>query len=47
MTENFIKEIRTCENLNSAILRSVILESEKKLVTVSLLTDKAYTAAYK
>ena len=47
MTENFIQEIRSAENLNSAIINSIVLDNEKKLVTVKLLTDKAYTAADK
>ncbi len=47
MTENFIQEIRSAENLDSAIINSIVLDNEKKLVTVKLLTDKAYTAADK
>lgn len=47
MTENFIREIRSAENLNSAIINSIVLDNEKKLVTIKLLTDKAYTAADK
>lgn len=43
MIEKFLKEIRSRKNLNSVILRSVVLESDKKLVTVRLLTDKTYT----
>lgn len=43
MTENFLKEIRSLENLNNSIISSIVLESNKKLVTVKLITDKAFT----
>ena len=45
MIENFLKEIRSLENLNSAIVSSIVLEREKNLVTVKLITDKAFTEA--
>lgn len=44
MTENFINEIRSLSNFNNAILSSVVLESDKKLVTVRLITDKTFSA---
>lgn len=43
MTEKFLKEIHGIENLNSSIINSIVLESGKNLVTVNLITDKAFT----
>ncbi|MDE7453246.1 MAG: hypothetical protein K2N22_02435, partial [Clostridia bacterium] len=45
MTENFLKEIHSLDNLNNAILDSVVLDG--KTVTVKLITDKVYTEADK
>ncbi|MDE6598195.1 MAG: ribonuclease H-like domain-containing protein [Clostridia bacterium] len=47
MTEKFLKEIRSVENLKNAIIGSVVLESNKKLVTVRLITDVAYSPSDK
>lgn len=43
MTENFLNEIRCSENLNRAIINSIVLERDKKFVTVKLVTDKTFT----
>ncbi len=43
MTENFLNEIRKINNLDRAIIRSIVLEKEKSSVKVGLITDKAFT----
>lgn len=47
MLEDILKKLRSAENLGNAIITSVALESLKKRVSVTLVTDKAYTAADK
>lgn len=44
MTEKLLKEIHSVKNLNKSIVASVAVEKDKKLVTVKLVTDKAFTA---
>ncbi len=41
MTENFLKEVHSLDNLNNAIIDSVVLDG--KTVVVKLITDKVYT----
>lgn len=44
MTDDFLNKLHYAENLKNAIVCSVILESLKKRVSVTLITDKAYTS---
>lgn len=43
MIDELLKGIRTRENFSRAIITSVVLEKDRNLVTVCLVTDKAYT----
>lgn len=46
MTENIISELRlSCAGLKNAIIKGVTVDKSKKLVTVSLVTDVAFTRA--
>ncbi len=47
MTEKFLNELRSVENLKRAIIGSVVLESAEKLVTVKIITDVPYTPSDK
>ena len=43
MTESFLNEIHGIEHLNNSIINSVVLDGASKTVTITLITDKAYT----